>query len=66
MNRVLLWCENARGECSENTREACKLRGVAEYFNLHTSRVFPQHSPSALTDHSLTARDEFFYLFHNI
>ena len=29
-SRVCLWCDNACGESWENTREACKPRGVAE------------------------------------
>jgi hypothetical protein len=27
---VRLWCDNTLGESWENTREACKTRGVAE------------------------------------
>ena len=29
-SRVRLLCDDARGECWENTREACKTRGVAD------------------------------------
>ena len=37
MSRVRLWCDNARGKCQENMKEACKTRGVAECF----TRFFP-------------------------
>ena len=31
---------NARGECWENTREACKTQGVALSHNKHTRQAF--------------------------
>jgi hypothetical protein len=56
-SRVRLWCDNARGECWENTREACKTRGVE-----HASRVFSRHSPSALSHYKRTRRVFLFLL----
>ncbi len=46
-SRMKLCSDNARGECWENTREACKTRGVVECFSRLSSILptFPERTP---------------------
>ena len=45
---VRLWCDNAPGQCWENTREACKTLGYASCFT-RFSRIFPTFPACIIT-----------------
>jgi hypothetical protein len=50
-----LWCDNALGECWENTQEACKTLGNASF--LHALSYSP--NISRVYYHIINARDSF-------